>query len=470
MPRLYSTLATALAAGMLALPLHAQAPTQAPTRDTALTRTVDSIATAVLQATGVPSASVAVVRHGQVVYANAYGKANLEQGTAATPAMRYGIGSVSKQFTAAAILLLVEQGRVALDDPIAKYVPGLTRGNEVTIRALLSHTSGYQDFWPQDYLMTPMRRSITPQQIADRWGKQPLDFTPGTRWQYSNTNYTLAGMVVEKASGMPFWRFVQTRLLDPLRLASAKDFDANPRATDPTGYIRYAVGPLHPAPDAGSGWMWGAGMLAMTATDLARWDSTMIRQGLLRPSSWREMQRDVTLKNGAGTGYGLGVDVSMAGGHFLVEHSGEVSGFVSENMVFPEDSVAVVVLTNQDASSAAGAIASAITRALFTTEDALGADRTAKARAILEGLSGGTIDRAQLTQNAGDYFSPEALKDFAASLAPLGELKSFNLTATRSRGGMTMRSYRAVFPGGVLRVWTYETPDGKLEQYQVAPA
>jgi CubicO group peptidase (beta-lactamase class C family) len=474
MPKLHATLATALAAGTLVLPLHAQAPAPAPapapTHDAALARAVDSIATAVLAATGVPSASVAVVRHGQVAYTNAYGKANLEQGTAATPAMRYGIGSVSKQFTAAAILLLVEQKKVSLDDPVAKYVPGLTRGNEVTIRELLSHTSGYQDFWPQDYLMTPMRQSVTPQQIADRWAKQPLDFAPGTRWQYSNTNYTLAGMVVEKASGMPFWRFVQMRLLDPLRLTSAKDFDASPRATDATGYIRYALGPLHPAPDAGSGWMWAAGMLAMTATDLARWDSTMIRQALLRPSSWREMQREVRLANGAGTGYGLGVQVSMEGGHFLVEHSGEVSGFVAENMVYPEDSVAVVVLTNQDAAPAASAIARAITRVLFTTEDALGADRTAKARAILEGLRGGTIDRSQLTQNASDYFSPEALKDFAASLAPLGDLKSFDLTATRARGGMIMRAYRAVFAGRVLRVWTYETPDGKLEQYQVAPA
>ncbi|HEU4640974.1 MAG TPA: serine hydrolase domain-containing protein [Gemmatimonadaceae bacterium] len=467
MPRLHTTLAAALACGLLALPLHAQAPASAP--DSSLAHTVDSISTAVLASTGVPSASVAVVRHGQVVYANAYGKANLEQGTAATPAMRYGIGSVSKQFTAAAILLLAEQGKLSLDDPVGKYIPGLTQGNQVTIRELLSHTSGYQDFWPQDYLMTPMKQSVTPRQIADRWGKQPLDFAPGTRWQYSNTNYTLAGMVIEKASGMPFWKFVQTRILEPPRLTSAKDFDANPRAADATGYIRYALGPLHPAPDTGSGWMWAAGELAMTATDLARWDSTMIHHGLLRPSSWHEMEREVRLANGAGTGYGLGVDVSMAGGHFLVEHSGEVSGFVSENMVFPDDSVAVVVLTNQDAAPAASAIASAIGHVLFTTEDAVGADRTAKARAILEALRAGTIDRSQLTPDASDYFTPEALKDFAASLAPLGDLRSFVLTATRSRGGMTMRSYRAVFADRALRVWTYETPDGKLEQYQVAP-
>jgi CubicO group peptidase (beta-lactamase class C family) len=442
---------------------------QAAPADPQLAGRIDSIASSVLKSTGVPSASVAVVRHGEIVYAHAYGSAKLDPAVAATPDMRYGIGSISKQFTAAAILLLAEQGKLSLDDPVSKFVPGLTRGREVTIRMLLSHTSGYQDFWPQDYLMFPMKQNVTPRAIADRWGKQPLDFAPGTRWQYSNTNYTLAGMVVEKASGMPFFRFVQTRILDPLRLTSARDFDASPRAADATGYIRYALGPLHPAPDAGSGWMWAAGMLAMTASDLARWDSTMIRQTLLRPSSYREMQREVRLKNGAGTGYGLGVDVAMSNGHFLVEHGGEVSGFTAENMVFPEDSVAVVVLTNQDAAPASGAIAQGIVRALFTSEDALSTSRTAKARAILVGLRTGTIDRSLLTENASVYFSPEALQDFASSLAPLGELREFTQTATRSRGGMTLRSYRAVFAGRTLRVWTYETPDGKLEQYQVAP-
>ena len=462
----HSLFAAATTLCVLAVPIHAQA----QSRDAALARTVDSIASAVLEATGVPSASIAVVQHGRLAYANAYGKASLASNTAATPAMRYGIGSISKQFTAAAVLLLAEQGKLSLDDPVSKYVPGLTRGNEVTIRMLLSHTSGYQDFWPQDYLMFPMKENVTPRRIADRWGKQPLDFEPGARWQYSNTNYTLAGMVVEKASGMPFYSFVQTRILDPLGLTSARDFDASPRAADATGYIRYALGPLHPAPDAGPGWMWAAGMLAMTASDLARWDSTMIRQTLLEPASYREMEQEVRLTNGAGTGYGLGVDVTMSNGHFLVEHSGEVSGFTAENMIFPADSVAVVVLTNQDAAPAAGAIAQGIARVLFTGEDALTSRRTAQARAILEGLRRGTIDRSLLTEDASVYFSPEALRDFAASLAPLGELREFTQTAARPRGGMLLRSYRAVFPGRTLRVWTYETPDGKLEQFQVAPA
>jgi D-alanyl-D-alanine carboxypeptidase len=278
----------------LALSLLTFAASAAPqgASDPILAAKVDSIATQVLQATGVPSASVAVVRHGRLAYANAYGAAKLDPRVAATPDMRYAIGSVSKQFTAAAILLLQQDGKLSIDDPVSKFIPGLTRGNEVTVRQLLSHTSGYQDFWPQDYVMPMMLSATTPQSIADRWGKQPLDFAPGSRWQYSNTNYTLAGMVVEKASGMPFFQFLRTRILQPLALTTASDFDVNPRAANATGYLRYGLGPLRPAPDAGAGWMWAAGELAMTPRDLASWDISIIRHSLLNPESYRALTSD----------------------------------------------------------------------------------------------------------------------------------------------------------------------------------
>ncbi|MDO8501094.1 MAG: serine hydrolase domain-containing protein [Gemmatimonadaceae bacterium] len=439
------------------------------TADPRLKATVDSVATQVLQSTGVPSASVAIVQHGRIVFAKAYGAARLEPRTTATSDMRYAVGSISKQFTASAMLLLLQEGKLKLEDPVGKYVPGLSRGNEVTIRQILSHTSGYQDFWPQDYLMEPMRQNATPQQIMDRWAKQPLDFEPGTRWQYSNTGFVLAAMIVEKVSGMPFFQFVQTRLLNPLGMKSASDFDTNPRAADPTGYIRYGLGPLRPAPDAGKGWMYGAGMLAMTAADLAKWDISLIQRSLLSPGSYQAMFGVTTLRNGASSNYGLGVFTQMAGGHFLVEHSGEVSGFTAENFVYPEDSAAIVVMTNQDAAPASGAIAGQIARLLFTTEDALAASRTAQARAIFEGLQKGTVDRSLFTANANGYFSDVALRDFVASLAPLGAPSSFVQVSTSKRGGMTLRSYRATFAGRALRVWTYETADGKLEQYQIAP-
>src|SRR4051812_1194350 len=434
-----------------------------------LRQQVDSVANGILRSTGVPSATIAVVKNGSLAYANAYGSAKLDPKVTASPDMRYAVGSISKQFTAVAALILQQEGKLKLGDPVSKYIPGLTRGNDVTIRMLLSHTSGYQDFWPQDYVMPGMLKPTTPQAIADAWAKKPLDFEPGSRWQYSNTNYTLAGMVVEKASGMPFFQFVRTRILQPVGLTTASDFDVNPRAATVTGYIRYGLGPLRPAPDAGAGWMWAAGELAMTASDLAKWDISLIRQSLLRPESYRALTTDVRLNNGVGTGYGLGVDVAMQGGRFMVEHSGEVSGFTAENIVFPEDSAAVVVLTNQDAAPASGTIAQQIAQSLFTTEDALATSRTAQARGIFEGLQRGTIDRSLFTSNANAYFSDPALKDFASSLGPLGTPTGFVQTRKAERGGMVYRSYRVSFPNQTLRVWTYEMPDGKLEQYQVAP-
>lgn len=433
---------------------------------------VDSIAARVLAATGVPSASVAVVRHGQLAYANAYGLARLAPRAPAAPAMRYGVGSISKQFTAAVLLLLQQEGKLALDDPVERWVPGLTRGRDVTLRQLLSHTSGYQDFWPQDYVPPEMERPTTARAILDRWAKRPLDFEPGTRWQYSNTNYVIAGLAAERASGVPFSRLVRERILRPLGIASAVDFDsAGPGAIEPVGYMRFGLGPLRPATATGPGWMYAAGELAMTAGDLAKWDVSVIRQSLLSPASYQEFGRAVLLANGTSTNYGLGVDVYNLRGHRVLAHDGEVAGFVASNVVLPDDSAAVVVLTNQDASEAAGSIGSAVARLLVQTGADAGAEASARrARAVFEGLQRGEIDRALFTPNANAYFSAQALRDLAASLGPLGTPASVAPAGRSLRGGMTFRSYRVSFPGRELVVTTFETPEGLLEQYLVAPA
>ena len=465
--RIHSCLRSA-ALALVAFSTNAGAQGAAPAE---LSARVDSIAAAVLASTGVPSATVAVVTHGKLAYAQAYGAAKLEPRLAATPDMQYGIGSISKQFTAACVLLLQQDGKLSLDDKIAKYVPGLTRGNEITIRQILSHTSGYQDFWPQDYVPPAMEKAITPQAILDHWAKQPLDFEPGTRWQYSNTNFEIAALIVEKASGKPFYQFVRTRILDPLGITSAVDFDAKgPGSVQPVGYMRFGLGPLRPATSTGPGWMYGAGELAMTARDLAKWDIAMIDQSLLKPESYRAMQTVVLLKNGVSTNYGLGVDIDMQAGHRTIEHSGEVAGFTAENIVYPDDSAAVIVLTNQDAAPASTLIAVGIGRTLFTNEDASTQARTARARSIFDGLQHGTVDRSLLTADASAYFSSQALADFQSTLAPLGTPTAFVQTAQRERGGMLERIYRVTFPDRTLRVWTYEMPDGKLEQYQLAPA
>jgi D-alanyl-D-alanine carboxypeptidase len=169
-----------------------------------------------------------------------------------------------------------------------------------------------------------------------------------------------------------------------------------------------------------------------------------------------------------GTQYGLGLDVSSQNDRRALAHGGEVSGFTAENIVFPDDRAAVVVLTNQDAARASAEIARRVSSLLFTTEDAAAAGKTDQARKIFEGLQRGTVDRSLFTQNANNYLDEAALRDFASGLAPLGAPQEFVQTRQSLRGGMTLRVYRAKFPKQVLRVWTYEMPDGKLEQYQIS--
>ncbi len=446
--------------------LHAQ---NEPSLSPQLRSSVDQIAQQVLKTTGVPSASIAIVQDGKITYTQAYGDAKLDPNTAATPQMRYSIGSISKQFTAAAIMMLVEEGKLSLDDPVSKYIPGLTSGNEITIRELLSHTSGYEDYWPQDYVPPLMLKPITAEQIMDMWARKPLDFQPGTKWQYSNTNYVIAGAIVEKVSGQPLFQFLGQRVFTPLGMKSVADTNLNKLPpTDPTGYFRYALGPLHPAPKEGRGWMFAAGELAMTAEDLAKWDISMINESVLKPASYHEMETEVVLKDGVGTRYGLGMFVTSMNGHRVLEHGGEVSGFVAENILLPDDKIAVVVLTNQDASEAASGIGNQVRALLVKAANPSDPKQDALMRKVYDSLQQGKIDRSLFTDNANAYFTDQALKDYASSLGPLGAPESFTQTRSSGRGGMIERIYEIKYPKKNLIAIIYEMPDGRIEQYLIA--
>jgi hypothetical protein len=194
----------------------------------------------------------------------------------------------------------------------------------------------------------------------------------------------------------------------------------------------------------------------------------MMNQRLLKPSSYQEMQKDVLLANGTATNYGLGITVRNQAGRRMLEHSGEVSGFTAENIVFPEDKAAIIVLTNQDAVNAGGQIARKIAPLLFTGNTTLIAEKVERARKVLEQLQQGKIDRSLFTDNANSYFDKQALQDFASSLSPLGASQDFQQTSEQLRGGMTYRAYRAKFADKVLSISTFEMPDGKIEQYLVS--
>jgi D-alanyl-D-alanine carboxypeptidase len=187
----------------------------------------------------------------------------------------------------------------------------------------------------------------------------------------------------------------------------------------------------------------------------------------MQPASYRQMETEVALTNGVGTRYGLGVSVAMTDGRRRISHGGEVSGFTAQNNVYPDERTAVAVMTNLDATNASDQIATKIGSLILTAADREKEAALERARKVFEGLRHGSIDRSLLTANANSYFTDQALKDFAASLAPLGAWKEFTQASQSLRGGMTLRRYTVRLPKKTLLIVTFWMPDGMLEQYMV---
>jgi CubicO group peptidase (beta-lactamase class C family) len=432
---------------------------------------VDAAVKQVMEQTGVPSAQVGIVQGGSIVYTAAFGKARLSPDVPATTSMHYPVGSISKQFTASCVLLLVQDGKMKLDDPVARWFPELTRAKDVTVRMLLSHTSGYSDYAPQDYTIPAWTKPTEPLKLMHEWAEKPLDFEPGTKWQYSNTNFVLAALIIEKVSGQPFWTFLKTRVLDPLELTDVLNLNTERAKLEPQGYIRNALAPVRPAMLEAPGWYYGDADLAMPVRDLLRFDISVIDEKLLKPESYRAMETEVLLKNGAPTGYGLAVDVAVRNGHRTISHGGEVGGFVAQNVILPDDHAAIAVLTNQEASSAAGLISAAVVSILQNPVTSNGTGPAeAQVRAMLNGLEDGKLDRSALTADCSYYFSEQTVGDFQSSLKPLGPVTEVKQTREALRGGMTLRVFEVSFKAKKVNVITYTMADGKLEQFLVDTA
>ncbi|MGD0872455.1 MAG: serine hydrolase domain-containing protein [Bryobacteraceae bacterium] len=445
---------------LAALPLAAQSPADL---DRKLT---DKIA-ATLKASTAPSASVAVVLDGKLVFAKAFGKASIDPDRPATTETRYAVGSISKQFTAAALLLLEEQGKLSLDDKVSRYFPNLTRADEVTIRQLLSHTSGYEDYAPQDYLIPDWTKPTTPMAVVEGWARKPLNFDPGTKWQYSNTNYVLAGEIFEKASGQPLLAFLKEKIFQPLGMESAA-VSGTAMPTDAAAYTRFAGGPPRPVGREAAGWYFAAAELSMTPSDLAKWDMAFLNKQILSPRSYEEFTREVRLKNGDTTHYALGLDIGDFNHIPTIAHSGEVSGFLASNTLYPTRQAAIAVLTNEDGVSLVGPVTTQVATILFVAEQPAAVEKdTQQVRTILDGLRRGKIDRALFTSNANTYFTAQALSDTKKSLGEIGKLESVTRASETLRGGMTHRNYRAVFQKKTVTLNIYVMPDGKFEQFMV---
>lgn len=461
---------TALVA--LALPLQsllAAAPALQPAEETA----VDAAVTKSLKESGVPSVEVAVVRDGQIVLNRAWGKPS-ETLTQPDPALPYQIASNSKQFLAALLLLLEDDGKISLDDKVSKWLPELPAGDKMTVRQLLTHTSGLQDFWPQDYSFKAMETPVAPMDIVKRWGFKPLDYDPGTRRQYSNTGFVVAGLIAEKAGGAPLWDQLEARIFKPLGI-HPYDIDETNGPQFPQGYHRNALGPVRAAKPPAKGWLWAAGELSMTAAELAKWDIARINRTLLTREDWEEMERPIKLADGTSNGYGLGVTTQIVNGRKVVNHGGESVGFLSQNTIWVDDRIAVVVLTNGDFASVQEDLTDKI--AEIVLPKAVQADigekpRLEDVRATLAGLSTGKFNPALFTDNGRYYFNAQTLGDYRTSLAPLGPLKSLEaLRSPRLRGGFVNRVFKLHYAKKTLTLITYAEAGehGRWEQFMITP-
>lgn len=434
---------------------------------------IDALVTEALADTEVPSASIAIVRDGRVVLTRAYGKAN--EGLPARPGLPYQIASNSKQFTAMALLLLEDEGKLSLDDTVSKWIPGISGGDRIRLRQLLNHTSGLRDYWPQDFSFEAMSRPTRPQAIVDTWAKMPLDFEPGAQAQYSNTAYVVAGMIAEKAAGEPLMAYLKRKIFKPLGMTSVISQDDATGPKYPSGYGRYALGPVRPVTPAARGWLWAAGELAMSAEDLARWNVARIERSLVPSDDWDEQERTVTLTDGSATPNGLGVFVRETGSRRTVSHGGESVGFLSTNRVYPAERAAVTVFTNSWSGDAYSRIANGVAEIILPPApmDETMAAAAARARVVYDQLRSGTLDRSLLTANANYYFTAQALADYRSSLEPLGAPLSFEPDGKPTpRGGFMIQRYVLTVPGRKLSLSTFYEPGptGRIEQFLIKPA
>ncbi len=436
----------------------------APAVDTAA---VDRVVAEWLASTGAPSASIAIVRDDRLAYAQAYGDARLNPKVPSTGATSYPIDSVSKEFTATAVLLLAEQGKLSLDDPMAKWFPELRAAAAVTLRQLLTHTSGIRDYWPQDFLTPEMTRPTTPAAIIDEWAQRPLDFEPGTDWQYSNTGYVLAGAVVEKVSGETLFKFLGRYVFGPLHMTQVSEYSPTGTATratagDAAGYTRYGLGPLVPAPAEGSGWLFGAAGLAMRPSDLALWDLSLLERSLLKAESYQTEFEPVVLKSGRTPDYALGLEVELIQGRLRIGHAGGGSGFLADNRVWPRERTAIVVLTNNDWADPSDLTDRIAFVVLPPTP------QEARVRQLFQAFQDGKVDRGLFSFVGNFYFTAAVLADLRSSLSPLGPARLIQLERETQRGGMTTRRWKILCPGVRLEAIERSHPDGKIDEFMIA--
>jgi len=332
MKRIHAALLLALGLGLLSPFARADA--------------IDDLLRQELSVHRVPGAALKIRRDGKTIKTACYGFANLELAVPVTTNGVFEIGSVTKQFTAACILLLQQEGKISIADPIQRYLRETPAAwNGITIRQLLSHTSGIKSYTGLDGF--EWRRHLTQAQFIQAIGAQPLDFAAGESWKYSNSGYNLLGYIVENVSGMSYWDFLRAKILNPLGMTASTDRNPSTIITNrAAGYEQ--TNHLHINRDYDLTDVFSAGAMVSTVEDLARWDAALDTMNLLTDASKLTMWKPQLLNDGRPTKYGFGWFIETVEGHRVVGHGGATSGFSSSIQRFPDDHVTVILLTNTD--------------------------------------------------------------------------------------------------------------------------
>ncbi len=340
------------------------APAQTPT-DEALITKIDALAAKALASPGAAGLSISVAREGRVILNKGYGKADLEHDVPSTDVSIFRIASVTKQFTAAAIMRLAEQDTLSLDDDITKYVDYPTHSKTVTIRHLLTHTSGIKNYTDVPGFFETTTRDLSPEKVLDPVRNLPFDFEPGTKWAYSNTNYHLLGMIIERVSGVPYAKYLQDEFFRPLKLTHTRyDTASDVIPGRARGYGVIDGKPVN-AQYLSMTIPYAAGGLLSSAGDLVRWQLALISGKVVSPESYKQMTTPAKLADGSSAQYGFGLFMSEVDGHPNFMHEGGIPGFNSILVYFTNEKLSIAVLSNSPAASA-GQIAADIAREAFT--------------------------------------------------------------------------------------------------------
>ncbi len=299
---------------------------------------------------GRPGVAVIAVRDGQVLFRQAYGSANLELNVPLQPDTLLRIGSVTKQFTAAAVMMLAEKGKLSLQDPITKFLPDYpTQGHVITIEHLLTHTSGIQSVTEMPGVMeNRIQTERTLDELIDTFKREPMHFAPGTQFEYNNSGFILLGAVIEKASGEKYEEFIQNHIFAPLGMKNTRVGYNQPIIPHRAAGYSEEGGKIVNARYLGMSNPHAAGALISTVDDLALWDTALYSEKILTQKSLKKMWTPYTLANGTSTGYGYGWAIGTLRGSPMIEHGGGIFGFVCDVVRLPQEHVYVAVLANTD--------------------------------------------------------------------------------------------------------------------------